>query len=89
MFCFWAMICLFAACSGGWLHFMTQLVRPGTVRKQVLLQAALGDAQVTPLGAELMARAYSASTIYNQTRPVFGVAETRAENLTAAIVEWR
>ena len=63
--------------SGGWL---TNLVRPSSKypNKAVLLQAALGDAQVTTLGAEFMARTLEASTIEPETRRVYGVPERRA-----------
>ena len=64
--------------SGGWL---TNLVRPGSDKypaKSVLLQAALGDAQVTTLAAELMARTLGASTVEPETRRVYGVPERKA-----------
>jgi hypothetical protein len=66
--------------SGGWLGEMAP--------KQVLLQAGIGDAQVNNLGAELMARAYSASTVKPQTRPVYGVPERDGSFDGSALVEW-
>lgn len=47
-------------------------------KKQVLMQAGLGDAQVTPLGAEVMARGWAAggldmSLLETPTRPVYGL----------------
>ena len=66
--------------SGGWLDEMHP--------KQVLLQAGLGDAQVSTLGAELMARAYNASTVHPQTRPVWGVEEQMAPFRGSALVEF-
>jgi hypothetical protein len=45
--------------------------------------------QVTNLGAELMARAYNASTVAPQTRPVWGVAERVAPfGDSSALVEF-
>lgn len=66
--------------SGGWLEEMAP--------KQVLLQAGIGDAQVNNLGAELMARAYSASTVKPQVRPVYGVPEREGSFDGSALVEW-
>jgi hypothetical protein len=75
--------------SGGWL---TNIVRPPNFdddndissskyqypKKHVLLQAALGDAQVTTVAAEFMARTLKASTIHPETRYVFDVPERHA-----------
>ena len=66
--------------SGGWLQEMAP--------KQVLLQAGIGDAQVNNLGAELMARAYSASTMKPQTRHVYGLPEREDTFDGSALVEW-
>jgi hypothetical protein len=64
--------------SGGWLGNVVDAEKHGYPPKRVLLQAALGDAQVTTVAAELMARTFRASTIQPQTRYVFGVPERRA-----------
>lgn len=48
---------------------------PGTPPHQVLLQAAIGDHQVTTLGAHIMARGVGAVTIAPQTRPIWGIEE--------------
>lgn len=71
--------------AAGWLTLM----RPQN--KQILMQAALYDAQVTTLGAEIMARAYGAYTVANQTQPVWGVPEQAAPlpPLSSALVEWK
>ena len=41
--------------------------------KHALLQAALGDAQVTPVAGEFMARSLGARAVWPAARPVFGV----------------
>jgi len=64
--------------SAGYLRHMNLEPLAGCQPKEVLLQAALGDKQVTPLGAEIMARAYGASTVSPQTRSVFGLRERKA-----------
>jgi hypothetical protein len=59
--------------------------------KQVLIQDAIGDQQVTTLGAHIMARGYGASTITPQTRPIYGIPQ-RDPPLppgSNAIVEWQ
>lgn len=61
---------------------------PGTPAKEVLLQVAIGDAQVTTLGAQMHARALGAKLIAPVAREVWGleVVEEVAEG--SALVEW-
>ena len=71
--------------SGGWLQTIGSDNAPGVSKKQVLMQAGLGDAQVTPLGAEVMARGWvegglNVSLLDAPLRPVFGL-ETRGSAL--------
>lgn len=73
--------------AGGWAHDMTT-DDDGIAAKQVLIQAAIGDAQVTTLGAHVMARAYGASTVAPETRPVWGVTEQAPGFVGSALVEW-
>jgi len=61
----------------------------GTPPKDVLLQVARGDAQVTVLGAHVMARAYGASTVSPQTRPIWGVDEQAPGFSGSALVEYQ
>lgn len=49
--------------SAGWLHYMNRITPPSVPKKSVLVQDAHGDAQVTILGAHIMARAYNGSNI--------------------------
>lgn len=72
----------------GYLRHLTADPLPGSPPKQVLIQAALGDAQVTTLGAEIMARAFGATTVAPQTQPIWGVAEQTAPFAGSAIVEF-
>jgi hypothetical protein len=74
--------------AGGWLKDMNQAPGEGVEPKQVLIQAAIGDAQVTTLGAQIMARAYGAKTVAPQTRPIWGVEEAEPGFSGSAIVEW-
>ena len=72
--------------AGGWLWDM---VRDADEPKQVLLQVALADNQVTPLGAHYQARAYGARLLEPATRDVWGL-DTVAPPLVggSALVEW-
>lgn len=72
----------------GYAHALTEEPLPNTPPKQVLLHPAIGDAQVTPLGAHVMARSFGARTIAPQTRPIWGVEEAASGWTGSAIVEW-
>jgi len=61
---------------------------PNTPAHRVLLQAALGDHQVTTLGAHVMARAIGAKSITPAVRPIFGVAEVATPYEGSGIVEY-
>lgn len=72
--------------AGGWLrYYKNNLVN----KKQVLLQDAIGDAEVTTLGADLLAHAYNVSTVYPQTRPHWNIPERLPPFHGSALVEWR
>lgn len=55
---------------------------------EILIHAAIGDHQVTPLGAELMARAFGAKSLAPAVRPIWGVAEQAGPLDGAAIIEY-
>ena len=74
--------------GAGWLRAMNEDPAPGVPAKQVLIQDAIGDAQVTTLGAQIMARAYGAKTVAPETRPIWGVEEADGGFTGSAIVEW-
>lgn len=76
--------------GGGWVWDM---VRDAEEPKQVLMQVAIYDNQVTTLGAHIQARAYGAKTIAPETRAIWGIDEVTATDASpwegSAIVEWR
>eukprot|EP01122_Echinamoeba_exundans_P012294 TRINITY_DN5097_c0_g2_i1.p1 TRINITY_DN5097_c0_g2~~TRINITY_DN5097_c0_g2_i1.p1 ORF type:complete len:1022 (+),score=97.54 TRINITY_DN5097_c0_g2_i1:184-3249(+) len=76
--------------SAGWLSSFNQQPQPDMPKKIALLQPALGDAQVTTLGAHIMARAYGAYTVSTPVRPIWGVPELPSPlpANSSAIVEW-
>lgn len=55
---------------------------------EILIHAAVGDHQVTTLGAELMARAFGAKSLAPAVRPIWGIAESSGPIDGAAIVEY-
>ena len=60
----------------------------GVPPKQVLLQDAIGDAQVTTLGAQVMGRAYGASLVETPTREVWGLEAQASGFIGSALVEY-
>jgi len=74
--------------AGGYAHFMTDTPLPDTPSHQVLIQVGIGDAQVTTLGAHLMARAYGAPSLAPAVRPIWGVEEAQGPIEGSALVEW-
>jgi len=75
--------------TAGWLYSMKRSPGPGNHPKEILLHDALGDAQVTNLGAQIMARAVNASSVFPQTREIYGVNELTAPFYGSAIVEFK
>ncbi len=73
---------------GGWGRHMTEDPIAGVPVKRVLLQDAIGDAQVSPLGAQNMARAYGASLIGTPYQPVWGLVTQASGFEGSALVEY-
>ncbi|MFO0589250.1 MAG: hypothetical protein U0441_17060 [Polyangiaceae bacterium] len=61
---------------------------PNTPDKDVLLHVAIGDHQVSPLGAHVLARAVGAKSMKPAVRPIFGVEEAEMPYQGSAIVEF-
>lgn len=60
----------------------------GTAPKDVLIQVAIGDVQVTTLGAHVMARSYGATLLDPPAREVHGLETTSGDVEGSALVEW-
>ena len=60
----------------------------GMQPKSVLMQVAIGDAQVTTLGAHIQARTYGASLVAPETREVWGLEARTPPFEGSALVEW-
>ncbi|MEL6349525.1 MAG: hypothetical protein AAFV53_40860 [Myxococcota bacterium] len=74
--------------SSGYARSMTSDPLPGTPTKSVLMQVAIGDAQVTTLGAQMQARAYGAALIDPPTRPVWDIPIVEGPHVGSALIEW-
>ncbi len=72
----------------GWSPYITSNPLPNTPVKQVLLHVALGDQQVTPLGAHLIARSVGAKLVTPKARAIFGLEEAAPPFTGSGIVEF-
>jgi len=74
--------------AAGYMHAMNTTPLPDTPAKDVLLQVAVADAQVTTLGAHVMARGYGAALIEEPFRPVWGLETVPSGHEGSALVEF-
>jgi hypothetical protein len=74
--------------GSGWTRALNQEPFDGEVAKQVLIQNAIGDAQVTTLGGQVLARSFGANSIAPETRPVWGIDEKEGGFTGSGFVEW-
>ncbi len=72
----------------GYAPYLSDDTLPGTPKHQVLIHVALGDYQVTPLGAHIMARTIGAKNILPAPRDIWGLEGTMAPHQGNAIVEF-
>ncbi len=74
--------------GSGYAHVLTENPLPGTPAKGILMQVAIGDGQVTTLGAHVGARALGAVTLEPAVRPIWGVDEVAGPVEGPVLVEW-
>jgi len=74
--------------TAGYLNAVTHDPLPDAPEKEVLLQVAIADAQVTTLGAHIMARAYGAVLIEEPARPIWGLETVPSGHVGSALVEF-
>jgi hypothetical protein len=72
----------------GYIPYITSNMLAGTPAHNVLIHANVGDYQVTPLGAELIARAVGATQLSPVNREIYGIKDSPGPIATSAIVEW-
>ncbi len=77
--------------AAGYLRSLTSDPLDGATEKRVLIQNAIGDAQVSTLGGHVMARAYGARFVGEPAREVFGIEQVDPGEdgwAGSALVEW-
>lgn len=72
----------------GYAPYVTDNLLPGTPKHDVLLHVAIGDHQVTPLGAHLIARAVGAKNLSPVNRSIWGVEEAAGPFSGSGMVEF-
>ena len=72
----------------GYAPYITENMLPGTPKHDVLLHVAIGDHQVTPLGAHIIARSVKAQNLRPVNRSIFGLPEVDAPFTGSGMVEW-
>ena len=73
---------------GGYVSYMRENMLEGTPSHDVLIEAALGDREVTPLGAEFIARTIGAKNLEQVNHEVYGVPDSPSGFGGSGIVEW-
>lgn len=72
----------------GYVPYIAEATLPGTPKHQVLLHVAIGDHQVSPLGAHVIARAVGAKNLQPTNREIFGVPGAAGPISGSAMVEF-
>jgi hypothetical protein len=72
----------------GYMPYIVSNNLPNTPAHQVLIHANIGDYQVTPLGAHIIARAVGAKNLSPVNREVYGVTDDPGPINGSAMVEW-
>lgn len=72
----------------GYAPYIVESNLPRTPSHQILIHAAIGDYQVTPLGAHILARAVQAKNLKPVNRSVFQITEADAPFTGSGLVEF-
>lgn len=72
----------------GYVPYITENTLPGTPSHNILLNIAIGDHQVTPLGAHIIARAVGAKNLKPVNREVWGIDDADAPFGGNGMAEW-
>jgi hypothetical protein len=72
----------------GWVPYIRTDMHPGTPSHEVLLHVAIGDHQVSPLGAHFMARTLGAKNLRPVNREIFGIEDADGPLTGSAMVEY-
>lgn len=72
----------------GYAPYITENMLPSTPKHEILIHAAIGDQQVTPLGAHIIARTVHAKNLKPVNRSIFGIPDTDGPFMGSGIVEF-
>jgi hypothetical protein len=72
----------------GWVPYIRNDMHPGTPAHEVLMHVAIGDHQVSPLGAHFMARTLGAKNLRPVNRTIFGVEDADGPLTGSVMVEY-
>jgi hypothetical protein len=72
----------------GYVGYIRDDTLPGTPKHDVLIHVAIGDHQVTPLGAHFIARTVGAQNLKAVNREIFGVPDAPSGFSGSGMVEW-
>ena len=72
----------------GYMPYINENMLPGTPQHQVLIDVGIGDFQVTPLGAHIIARAVKAKNLKPVNRTIWGIPDTDGPFTGSGLVEY-
>ena len=72
----------------GYAPYITENMLPNTPKHEILIHAAIGDQQVTPLGAHMIARAVHARNLKPVNRSIYGIPDTDGPFMGSGLVEF-
>jgi hypothetical protein len=72
----------------GYAPYINRDPFPGTPSHEVLIHVAIGDHQVSPLGAHVLARGVGAKNMAPVNRSIFGIPEAAGPLTGSVMVEW-
>jgi hypothetical protein len=72
----------------GYISYIRQNMLPGTPAHDVLIHVAIGDHQVSPLGAHFIARTVGAKNLKAVNREIYGIPDADPGLTGSAMVEW-
>ncbi|MEP7120742.1 MAG: hypothetical protein ABJE95_07530 [Byssovorax sp.] len=72
----------------GYMPYINENMLPGTPQHQVLIDVGIGDFQVTPLGAHIIARTVKAKNLKPVNRTIWGIPDTDGPFMGSGLVEY-
>ena len=73
---------------GGYVSYISDDLLPNTPKHNVLLHVAIGDQQVTPLGAHFIARTIGAQNLKTTNRDIYGIPDADSGFSGNGMCEW-